>query len=344
MAFISPRSTAGPTRTSTTDNRATTTSTDTDAILVVGGTGFIGSAVLKELAREHPAHGPRPLRVLSRRPPQAAEATGVRHVAGDLADPLTLRDVCSGVATVIHAASYVGRDRHKCHDINHLGTQALLAEARRHGVRHFIYVSTASIYGMGPHRGPHEGQLEPSPVSPASTTRLRAEEAVRAAGGTVLRPHLIYGAGDRWFVPTVARVLRQVPSWPDGTPPRSSVIAVEDLARVIAALSRQPRPHGNDGTYHVADPRLLPMDSLLARLRTLLRLPEIQRVPISEHRALVRQRIPELSAHQYALLTEDHWFDTSHIWHHTELDPGPGFDERFAACSAWYAQHLNHEA
>jgi hypothetical protein len=122
------------------------------------------------------------------------------------------------------------------------------------------------------------------------------------------------------------------------------VIAVEDLARVIAALSRQPRLYGDGGTYHVADPRLLPMDSLHAFLRTLLRLPEAQRVPMREHRSLVRRRIPELSDHQYALLTEDHWFDTSRIWHRTELDPGPGFERRFAACSAWYAQQLDHGA
>ncbi|MPY49959.1 NAD-dependent epimerase/dehydratase family protein [Streptomyces acidicola] len=316
-----------------------------DTVLVVGGTGFIGSAVLRELSRRRGPVGTAPLpRALCRRPPRTPEAAGAQYMAGDLTDPTALRDICSGIGTVIHTASYVGHDPHKCRDVNYTGTRALLEEARRHGVRRFIYVSTAAVYGMGPHRGPHEGQLTPSPVSWASTTRLRAEEEVRAAGGTVLRPHLVYGVGDRWFVPGLARVLRQVPSWPAGACARSSVIAVEDLARVAVALVRSQRPHEGGGTYHVADPRPLAMDDLLTRLRKLLRLPEGGRIPAAEHRLLLRRTMPELSDHQYALLTEDHWFDTSRIWRRTELDPGPGFDECFAACSSWYARQLEHSA
>ncbi|MER5218704.1 NAD-dependent epimerase/dehydratase family protein [Streptomyces sp. NPDC002838] len=312
--------------------------TDADAVLVVGGTGFIGSAVLRELIRARTAGGNTPiLRVLSRRPLQAVtEAAEVQHVVGDLGDPSTLRGICSGIGTVIHAASYVGRDVRQCEGVNHLGTRALIEEADRHGVRRFVYVSTASVYGAGPHRGPHEGQLNPAPASPASTSRLRAEDEVRAAGGTVLRPHLVYGAGDRWFVPTLVRVLRQVPSWPKGASARNSVIAVEDLARVIVTLARWPWPHGGGETYHVADPRPLSMGSLLVRLQGLLGLPEPRWVPSAEHRTLVRHALPGLSDHQYALLTEDHWYDTGRIWHKAELDPGPGFEKRFAACSSWY--------
>jgi nucleoside-diphosphate-sugar epimerase len=318
----------------------TTLATGTDPVLVVGGTGFIGSAVLRELTREHPSPNTTPpLHVLSRTAPQVTAAGEVLHVTGDLTDPSTLRGVCSGIGTVIHTASYVGRDRQKCHDINYLGTRALLEEAHRNGVRRFIYVSTASVYGMGPHRGPAEGQLTPSPASPASTSRLRAEEAVRAAGGIVLRPHLVYGIGDRWFIPTLARVLREAPYWPVGTSPRASVIAAEDLARVIVTLARQAEPH-DGGIYHVADPQPLLMEGLYSSLRTLLRLPAAQEVPIGEHRSLVRQLVPDLSDHQYALLTQDCWFDTTRVWQRTGLNPGPGFERRLAACSAWYAKQL----
>ncbi|MFJ5780221.1 NAD-dependent epimerase/dehydratase family protein [Streptomyces sp. NPDC093094] len=313
-------------------------------VLVVGGTGFIGGAVLRALARPHgPRGGGAPaLRALCRRPPQTGGLPGVRYLAGDLTDPATLRDVCSGVTTVVHAASYVGRDPRQCQDVNHTGTLALLDEAHRQGVRRFLYLSTASVYGTGPHRGVREGQLDPSPASAASASRLLAEEEVRAAGGTVLRPPLVYGVGDRWFVPAVAHLLRRVPFWPDGRSARTSVIAVEDLARITAALVRQPR--AADGTYHVADPRPLPWEDLLARLRTLLHLPQAPPVPLAEHRSLVRRSLPALSDHQYALLTEDHWYDTDRIWRSTGLHPGPGFGERFAACLAWYARQLQPSA
>lgn len=48
----------------------TNTDTGTGTVLLVGGTGFIGRAVLKALTRHHRAHGTTPhLRVLSRRTP-----------------------------------------------------------------------------------------------------------------------------------------------------------------------------------------------------------------------------------------------------------------------------------
>ncbi|RPF24785.1 hypothetical protein EDD92_9728 [Streptomyces sp. TLI_185] len=90
----------------------------------------------------------------------------------------------------------------------------------------------------------------------------------------------------------------------------------------------------------MADPRPLPMDHLVARLRVLLRLPEVRQVPLEEHRSPVKSAMPELSDHQYALLTEDNWFDTGRIWRRTGLEPGPGFEDRFTACAARYARQL----
>ncbi|WP_432199144.1 NAD-dependent epimerase/dehydratase family protein [Streptomyces sp. bgisy027] len=82
-------------------------------------------------------------------------------MAGDLSDPLSLRGVCFGVDTVVHAASYVGRDPRRCCDVNLKGTRALLEEAHRSRVRRFGCISTASVYGTGLHRGLAEGHLEP---------------------------------------------------------------------------------------------------------------------------------------------------------------------------------------
>ncbi|MFJ8185526.1 NAD-dependent epimerase/dehydratase family protein [Streptomyces sp. NPDC096105] len=313
------------------------------AILVVGGTGFIGNAVLRALSRTDGVDRDRMprLHALSRRACAAAGIPGVRHVTGDLTDRRSLRGVCSGIDTVVHTASYVGRDPQRCEAVNGEGTRALLDEARRAGVRRFLYVSTASVYGTGPHRGPGEGQVGPAPASPASASRLCAEEEVRAEGGTVLRPHLVYGEGDRWLVPVVARLLRLVPAWPAGEGARSSVIEVGDLARVVAALVHSPWVPDGGRTYHVADPRPLPMERLLAEVRSVLRLPAPRRVSAADHRELVRRSLPGFTDHQYALLTQDHWYDTAAIWRDTGIDPGPGFQERFTACSPWYREQLD---
>ncbi|MFF0794365.1 NAD-dependent epimerase/dehydratase family protein [Streptomyces spiralis] len=310
-----------------------------------GGSGFIGRAVVGELVER----GGLEVRVLARRAGGAAGWAGggvVRGVCADLTRPASLRGLCSGVGAVVHAASYVGRDPVRCEVVNHAGTVALLAEARRAGVGRFVYVSTASVYGGGPHRGVGEGVVVPRPVSAASASRLRAERAVLEAGGCVLRPHLVYGAGDEWFVPAVARVVARVPVWPSGPVSVSSVIAVGDLARGVAGLVGAPGDVDCSGVYHAVHPRPVPMDEVLLALHQCLGvpLPRVGEVSVREHRALVARAVPELSDHQYALLTRDHWYRGDRLWACAGVDPGPGFAARFAGAAGWYAGRLGGDA
>lgn len=315
--------------------------TSRGAVLVVGGTGFVGNAVVRELLSRGGSSAGSDIRVLSSRVVPATSVAGVRHVRADLTRPDTLRGVCEGVTSLLHVASYVGRDEERCEAVNHRGTQALLKEARRAGVERCVYVSTTSVYGTGPHREAREGQLTPHPESAASASRLRAEQAVLDAGGIVLRPHLVYGQGDIWVVPAIARLLARVPYWPADALPRLSMISVNDLARCVVSLVHgRETPHGPD-VYHAADPEPVQMDRLLQVMhRTLgLPLPEYT-MPVAEHRALTARAMPGLSPHQYALLTQDHWYDSTRLWTAIADDPGPGLEHRFAECRAWYMAHL----
>lgn len=320
---------------------------DVETVLVVGGTGFIGRAVLRELIGELDGYRGIPhIRVLSRRPPaRGASVAGTQYVTGDLTEASTLHGVCEGADVLVHTASYVGRDARKCHDVNDAGTQALLDEAQRAGVRRILYVSTASVYGSGHHRGLREGELEPSPASPASSARLRAERAVLAARGTVLRPHLVYGPGDRWFIPALVRVLSRVRAWPLSASSYSSLVEVGDVARVVASLVREPWQGEAAPTrgevYHVAHPEPVRMENLVVHLCRLLDLPvPCDDVSPAGHRRLVGHAMPELSDHQHALLTQDHWYDSSRIWRRTGIDPRSGFEDGFARSAAWYRAHL----
>ncbi|MGA5127622.1 NAD-dependent epimerase/dehydratase family protein [Streptomyces pseudogriseolus] len=312
----------------------------TGTVLVAGGSGFIGSAVVDELAARAAARGGPAIQVLARRAPSSRDAT-VGHVRADLTRPETLRGALAGVEVLVHTAAYVGRDPARCEAVNHGGTLALLNEARRAGVEHVVYVSTASVYGPGPHRGADEHALVPRPASPASTSRLRAERAVLDAGGTVLRPHLVHGAGDEWFIPALARLLAEVPAWPAGHASRSSLIAVHDLARGVAGLACGPSAADRSTVYHAAHPQPVATDRLLSALQRHLGFP-VPRGDVSpgEHRDLVRHAVPELSDHQYALLTLDHWYRADRLWSRIGEDPGPGFEARFAEAADWYAAHL----
>lgn len=308
-----------------------------DTVLVAGGTGFIGRAVVRELrARTGTA-----VRVLSSRGgPRLPAGSPVRHVRADLTRRDTLRGTCDGVTTLVHTASYVGRDAERCAAVNHAGTLALLDEARRAGVDRVVHISTASVYGGGPHRGAREGEVPLCPESAASASRVRGEQAVLDAGGAVLRPHLVYGEGDRWVVPAIDRLLRRVPVWPAGCDPLMSVIAVRDLARCVVALALDPWAVRGPEVFHAADPRPVTMARLRSALHDLLGTPLPTRtLPPGEHRSRVRTALPALSDHQYALLTQDHWYDAAKLWTRTGRHPGPGLETRLAESRDWYRRY-----
>lgn len=315
---------------------------DLEPVLVTGGTGFIASAVIRELLRVREATRSAPaLRVLARRPlPEWMPAAGVERIAGDLSVPVTLRGCCDGVGTVLHLASYVGRDAATCRAVNETGTGALVYQARAAGVRRVLYVSTASVYGDGIHRGAPEGSLTLAPVSVASASRLAAESAVLGCGGIVLRPHLVYGPGDRWVIPGVVRLAEAVPAWSDGGLALSSLIAVEDLARVVAALAGTAWSAG-EGVYHVNQPAPVRMRDLVELVSRLLGCPLPHGdIPGAEHWTLASSALPELTRHQHSLLAQDHWYDSHRIWARLGLDPGPGIAARLAAAAPWYREHL----
>lgn len=101
--------------------------------------------------------------------------------------------MCDGVDAVIHCASRINGDEQTTRTVNDLGTRALVDEAVRAGVGRTVYLSTAAVYGRGPFTALVPGRAPLAPGSPTSVTRAAAENHVLAAGGTVLRPHLVYG-------------------------------------------------------------------------------------------------------------------------------------------------------
>jgi nucleoside-diphosphate-sugar epimerase len=240
----------------------------------------------------------------------------------------------------VHAASYVGADPDRCERVNHQGTRRLVEEADRAGVAAFVQVSTAAVYGTGPHRGPDEQCLPPAPESPTSASRAAGERWVLAAGGTVLRPHLVYGVGDRWVIPTLARLLAVLPGWIDGGRALTSVVAVSELARLTAALTLAPTVAGSGGTVlHANHPKPVSIRELGLTVAGLLGL----RVPEGTvRRGDVRAHLDGLPVHSRHLdmLAVDHWYDSNRIWRVSGCRPGPDPLGELPASASWYAAAL----
>ncbi|EST23918.1 hypothetical protein N566_25300 [Streptomycetaceae bacterium MP113-05] len=317
-------------------------------IVLVGATGFIGSAVLSALRNAvvegaHPKAGEWRVRAVARRLPVGGEAmTGVEWVRADLAAPASLRGICDDAEVLLHAASYVGSDEAACEDVNLQGTAALMAEATGAGVERIILMSTAAVYGPGPHRGVRVGEVTPRPVSPASRTRLGAENFVLDVGGVVLRPGLVLGGGDRWVVPALAELLRHVPARWDGGRGLLSVTAVEDLARltVAAALARDLPERTIHHAGHPTPVRNGDLMRVLAQEGVLPPLPE-EDLPWDTCLDRLSAAGSGVSARQFALLAQDHYYRSDETWRAVDCPPGPGPLERLPAAAEWYREHLS---
>ncbi|WP_405872240.1 NAD-dependent epimerase/dehydratase family protein [Streptomyces sp. NBC_00005] len=303
-------------------------------ILVTGSGGFVGGHVvaaagvagdvrLRLLVRALPSATRPP----SSGPPLPAGAP-VAYVRGDLTDPASLRGVCDGVDAVVHCAARIGGNARLLRRVNDLGTLALVEEARRAGVERFVHLSTAAVHGRGPFRGVRPGQAPIAPVSDTSRTRAAAERHVLTAGGTVLRPHLVYGAGDRWVVPGVLTLLRALGARPAGRLGRQSMIDAGTLGHVL--LSAALVPAVREGRVHfVNHPDPVPGEDLLAAVaETYGLLPEAAPgIPAEAARARLHDH--PLARHHLELLAADHWFTDDRVWTDLGCDPGAVFAERF---------------
>jgi nucleoside-diphosphate-sugar epimerase len=307
-------------------------------ILVTGATGFVGSRV----AAIAGARGNQRLRLaLHRRPPAELPPGPVETVEADLSDPGSLRGLCDGVRVVVHCASHVGTDPDVCDAVNARGTRALVEEAQRAGVARIVYLSTAAVYGDGVHRELAEGGAVCLPVSAASRSRLNAEWSVLRAAGTVLRPYLVYGTGDRWFVPAAVGLLSAMGGLVDRGRARLSLVDVDALAAVIVAAAAAS-PGSLTGVYHAGHPRPVQVRTLHAAVVRHLALPALSRHDLPYEHAL--RRVGSSRRHHLDMLAADHWFESSRIWARTGCPPGAGFARSFARHAPWYRGLLTSRA
>jgi nucleoside-diphosphate-sugar epimerase len=302
-------------------------------VLVTGASGSIGRHVRQALDRR-PNVSPRYL--VRRDTPELRAGTSV---VGDLGDPASLDGICDGIDTVVHAASYVGTDPDRCALVNERGTAALVAAAAAAGVARFIYLSTAAVYGPGPHRGPDETQLHPAPQSALSASRLAAERVVLAAGGVVLRPMFIYGDGDVWFVTKLVTFLRRLPVLVNGGGARLSMIAVDELAEIITALVVLPAEQLRSAVYHVNEPNPMTLRELVSVVGAELDLPAAP-ASVDFDELVGRPGINAQVAHDLSLVAVDRWYDSSAVSRLLGREPGPDLAEGIGRYANWYRRQL----
>lgn len=219
-------------------------------ILVTGGTGFIGNALVRQLT----AAG-YPVRLLirpSRHSPQLPQGVPVEVAVSSLTDRRGLRSAMVGVDVVYHLAGAERRGPGRgLLEVDIRGTQAIAEVAADVGVRRTFFVS-------------HLGADRAS-AYPAFKAKAIAEEHLRRSGlgATILRTAIIYGQGDA-FTSGLAYLLRNIPLLflvPEDGRTLLQPLWVEDLATCLLwALDNETT---RDQTISIGGPEYLTFNEIV---------------------------------------------------------------------------------
>jgi len=171
---------------------------------VTGGTGFIGSHLIRQLRES--GHGVIAL-VRDPRAPAAVRlaALGAELAPGDITEPATLRVPMQGVDGVFHLAAWyqIGTDSRHAEAINVRGTRHVLETMRELGIPRGVYTSTLAVNSGTGGRRVHETYRYDGPhLSVYDATKWRAHYEVARPMITaglpliIVQPGAVYGPGD----------------------------------------------------------------------------------------------------------------------------------------------------
>jgi uncharacterized protein YbjT (DUF2867 family) len=279
------------------------------AVLITGGTGFVGSRIAARLLRQGSE-----VRVLARGP---ADVPGAEVVHGDVTDPDSLSQGFEGCRAVIHLVGIIREAGRVTFERVHVqGTANVIEACRKAGVARLIHMSALGVRSGAP--------------TAYYRSKWRAEGLVRASGlnVTIFRPSVIFGPGSG-FLKEIRGIVEKAPVLPiigRGTS-LLQPIWVEDVATCFAKAIGMDRTAGQ--TYELGGPEVYGFEQLLDLVAAAegIEKPKIH-LPVwlvriaSEVLSRVSSRFP-LTPDELTMLLEDNVCDIAEMKHAFSVQPAP---------------------
>ncbi len=215
-------------------------------VLVTGGTGFLGSYIIKELVEK--GYAVRVIRRTNTIPSWISKDVfdAVEWMEGDILDVVALEDAMEGVDTVIHSAamvSFIKKDRKAMYQTNVDGTANVVNIALEKNIKRFVHISSVAALGRtaaGGHVNEEKKWEESKVNTHYAKSKYKAEVEVwrgisEGLNAVILNPGTILGYGD-WHSGSCAIFKNMFEGFKWYTPGINGFVNVEDVAIVAILL------------------------------------------------------------------------------------------------------------
>ncbi|OQY95153.1 MAG: 3-beta hydroxysteroid dehydrogenase [Sphingobacteriales bacterium UTBCD1] len=215
-------------------------------VLVTGGTGFVGSYIIKELVgKNYPV---RAIRRSNKFPFYLSKEirNKVEWADADILDPVALENAMAGVDSVIHAAgvvSFIKKERKNMYMVNVEGTANVVNAALEKNIRRFIHISSVAALGRkenGAHVNEEKKWEEHRSNTHYAKSKYKGElEVWRGMGeglnAVILNPSTVLGFGD-WNNSSCAIFKKVYTGFRWYSNGLNGFVDVEDVARAAALM------------------------------------------------------------------------------------------------------------
>ena len=243
-------------------------------ILVTGGSGYIGSALVEYLLKQN--HKIRVFETQIFGNPIAHLASNrCEFIEGDIRDLKSITRATKGIQTVIHLAGVVTDELVDMnpdfgHEVNVGGTENVVRACTTNSVPRIVYASSSSIYGEAAEgKTPPTEWVSPKPKTIYAKQKLEGEEIVLEYGtrdgsrfSTAVRQATAMGPAPRMRLDTVVNIFSKQAYFdklitPYGGSQFRSNVFIHDVARFYEMLATVDGWRVNNRAWNLTDENLM---------------------------------------------------------------------------------------